>query len=825
MATPVVDPQPQMSSKADDDFYTGQNLNTLQHAKSLRNSVIFRDPSANSINSIQSNTNAYSVEQKTGLIKMTSSPSLSALAGILNEKTKQADIMVRKLSANLASEAIKEESEELTESRQQQSLPKLDEFGSPNLIDLADNDEAVIFQHPIPLKPSIEQPDFLSTPQVQQSTKENSFEPNSSDPSFISSKSQSDSVYKAHDFGSQNSLPTYKSGSEYFQEDVQSYLVEHHAKQEQPSTPSISTTQEVPSLDIQKGTPVLQRPDSDEKVEKKTGNIKSKRRRSLLNFWKKPKEHLDKQISNSKSFSLASNRIEAPEDVKGVTNPATKRSLSSNSIFTSFRKNKNNNSSSGNTREESVVEPKTESKILPKNSNNARRSSQKRKPTPLNFEKDLPAVKVEEKFPIDVFPKSLNVTEVESIVSLERSRSVKSNQRNSISSLRTRSLSDHISLNAKMEGMFITEATTTSLAAPDLSKSPVSSILRNGKFEPTTEEKLSKGSDFDNSTESSNLTISHQQRDSSFGSIEQKLNELTMESDNEEPTVEHLKLQTTTISPTGNSDNEDNELISDIMEFASIIDFGQDIELNFDLQSEKQRSYETLNPVRTASRNSLSKPSFNGETVASIIDEPTDSAKVEMNTHVADKEHTNSNKHEGTTTLEKTLEATPDNVSSSDFNTFSENSFNFNNYEEEEDFENEDFNNIHAGKDSPTISAFLPDMSTSMSRPISMSFRGLKAPQFNSSIELSGLVDYDLTSDRNSTKLAERSQRGIKLVNFSSQIVLYETYGEIEYDRHPDSATCNQLTPQLAQLIKEELNELKAEMEIHEESKCNTHFF
>lgn len=61
-------------------------------------------------------------------------------------------------------------------------------------------------------------------------------------------------------------------------------------------------------------------------------------------------------------------------------------------------------------------------------------------------------------------------------------------------------------------------------------------------------------------------------------------------------------------------------------------------------------------------------------------------------------------------------------------------------------------------------------------------------------------------------------------VRFSSRIILYDTYNGEEYDRHPDTATCNQLTPLLAQQIKEEINLLKSEMEVHEESHCYTHF-
>ncbi|ODV80379.1 uncharacterized protein CANTADRAFT_234505 [Suhomyces tanzawaensis NRRL Y-17324] len=69
------------------------------------------------------------------------------------------------------------------------------------------------------------------------------------------------------------------------------------------------------------------------------------------------------------------------------------------------------------------------------------------------------------------------------------------------------------------------------------------------------------------------------------------------------------------------------------------------------------------------------------------------------------------------------------------------------------------------------------------------------------------------------------SQKSAGGVRFSSRIILYDTYNGEEYDRHPDTATCNQLTPLLAQQIKDELNSFKSEMEIHSESRCYTHFF
>jgi len=82
---------------------------------------------------------------------------------------------------------------------------------------------------------------------------------------------------------------------------------------------------------------------------------------------------------------------------------------------------------------------------------------------------------------------------------------------------------------------------------------------------------------------------------------------------------------------------------------------------------------------------------------------------------------------------------------------------------------------------------------------------------------------------------------------FSPRIVFYDTWPSQEYDRRGEIATCNRLTPMLAQQIKEELNSFKMvctenehlrwtiqrlltmtylqEMEVHETSKIYTHFF
>lgn len=72
---------------------------------------------------------------------------------------------------------------------------------------------------------------------------------------------------------------------------------------------------------------------------------------------------------------------------------------------------------------------------------------------------------------------------------------------------------------------------------------------------------------------------------------------------------------------------------------------------------------------------------------------------------------------------------------------------------------------------------------------------------------------------------SSNSNHGHTRVSFSPRIIIYDTYDPIEYDRHAEPATCNRLTPLLAQQIKEELNTLKMEMEVHADSRIYTHFF
>ncbi|KAI8989252.1 hypothetical protein BDB01DRAFT_781129 [Pilobolus umbonatus] len=66
-----------------------------------------------------------------------------------------------------------------------------------------------------------------------------------------------------------------------------------------------------------------------------------------------------------------------------------------------------------------------------------------------------------------------------------------------------------------------------------------------------------------------------------------------------------------------------------------------------------------------------------------------------------------------------------------------------------------------------------------------------------------------------------------KKVCFDKIVSVRETFSKTDYDRGSDAeAVCNRLTSILAQKIKEELNNYKLyEMQVHESSRVNTHFF
>lgn len=60
---------------------------------------------------------------------------------------------------------------------------------------------------------------------------------------------------------------------------------------------------------------------------------------------------------------------------------------------------------------------------------------------------------------------------------------------------------------------------------------------------------------------------------------------------------------------------------------------------------------------------------------------------------------------------------------------------------------------------------------------------------------------------------------------FQETTILWETYSSDEYNRSAIDYIARGLTPAIATLIKRELNEVKSEMEVHEESRHHTQFY
>lgn len=62
----------------------------------------------------------------------------------------------------------------------------------------------------------------------------------------------------------------------------------------------------------------------------------------------------------------------------------------------------------------------------------------------------------------------------------------------------------------------------------------------------------------------------------------------------------------------------------------------------------------------------------------------------------------------------------------------------------------------------------------------------------------------------------------IPRVRFDLKVRVYETYSKRDYDRRTESTI--PITPVMAMLIRRELDILKTEMEIHNDSRQNTRF-
>lgn len=75
------------------------------------------------------------------------------------------------------------------------------------------------------------------------------------------------------------------------------------------------------------------------------------------------------------------------------------------------------------------------------------------------------------------------------------------------------------------------------------------------------------------------------------------------------------------------------------------------------------------------------------------------------------------------------------------------------------------------------------------------------------------------------TRSATAPLHSRKNLNWAPECAVYHTFHSSEYDRRSGPATCNSLTPQLAQQIKDELNGYKMEeMDVHPSSRVHTHF-
>ena len=88
-------------------------------------------------------------------------------------------------------------------------------------------------------------------------------------------------------------------------------------------------------------------------------------------------------------------------------------------------------------------------------------------------------------------------------------------------------------------------------------------------------------------------------------------------------------------------------------------------------------------------------------------------------------------------------------------------------------------------------------------------------PKMNSSAPALSLMHPEMAPRSKTTPVMS------KRITFAANLSVYDTFSPLAYDRRSEPATCNQLTPALAQRIKEELNAYKMEeMEVHHSSRA-----
>ena len=90
------------------------------------------------------------------------------------------------------------------------------------------------------------------------------------------------------------------------------------------------------------------------------------------------------------------------------------------------------------------------------------------------------------------------------------------------------------------------------------------------------------------------------------------------------------------------------------------------------------------------------------------------------------------------------------------------------------------------------------------------------------SLMMDGAASADFMPQRSVTAPTQPKKK----LSFADDLIFHSTWPATVYDRRGEQATCNRLTPLLAQRIKEELNTYKMEeMAVAPTSRINTHFF
>ncbi|SCV00028.1 LAME_0G07052g1_1 [Lachancea meyersii CBS 8951] len=856
----------------DDSFYSSNSIDNSEHARNFRNSVVLPDMSRNA--SFDSGlrlqpTNIHEFEAphdgteypsefsdvdetETKTLKVTASPSLSALSGILSDKT-------RKVESRLRNSVILEQS-----IPEEESTPKIKVepivHDSPNLIDMggsSNGNNFVSFKSEAGNGAFQEQPDFLMTPKLDPPTPR--VEP-------AASGSSNGSQIQQNAISAAQTSETERDNKAVAKPTPAPPTAHTESAESAPLSRPISKKQ-ASSIRSFSGMSAGSRSFVESSGKEQGENTK---RKNIFSF-------LKRRPQKSASFVVKESSSEAPlptsstfsipktskDDELPTSTRLTKKTHSNGSIFSAFRKNKSGKS---NTAVPNLDVPKQRNQHRSSASFHddvpVKRDVRSRKPTPLDFEhqprnpgqsqethsisapekqesqsvstkdevesntvgKSQPEPSVQPTQSIAVsptpetpamnesasgkpdfgevlFPKSLSAQEVESIVSLERSRSVKSNKRSSLNSHRI-SFTDNMSMKAQNGGMFITEPSAIKLSTPDLSKSPQTSILRNGTFDSLEFSPQKSSSRSQRPLEPESGSFNPEDKDFSFTSIEQTLNDLTVDSGSAGGANDEKRASVTSAAA-----SYENEFMSDIMEFASIIDFGKDLDLSLDLNP-PEKGYHSLNP---ADKSRLSEQRDDTVSIDSFnFDSGTPERSPEKSgsklAPALDSAHRDS--YQSDISMRKYLVSDHGAYSSDKEEGF-----------DDEEFEGENFNQLEeplTGDDE--IAALWQSPTSQGGRPLSLSFKGLRAQQLNNPSPSSLMPP-------SSTSYTIADSFAAKTVAFSSNIILYATYTEEEYDRHPDIATCNQLTPQLAQMIKDELNSLKSEMEVHEESRCYTHFY